>query len=71
MKELYGFRLVNRCGWRTDYTLWGCYLARGHDGPHRVPSDPRIPADLTRAEQEDWERQMHPLWVDVTNKPKL
>ena len=71
MKDWFGFRLLKRCGWRTDYSLWGCYLKRGHDGPHKVPSDPRMPVDLTREQQEEWARQMHPFSADITTKPKL
>ena len=71
MQDFFGFRLLKRCGWRTDYSLWGCYLRRGHEGPHKVPSDPRLPVNLTRDEQEAWEREMHPLSVSVAHKPKL
>jgi hypothetical protein len=47
-----GMRILHRCGFKTEFSLWSCDLDRGHAGPHKVPWDPRLPANLTREEQE-------------------
>ena len=49
-----GMRVVDRCPFKTEFSLWSCDLARGHAGPHHLPWDPRLPANLTRAQQEQW-----------------
>ena len=66
-----GLRLRNRCGWKTDFSLWGCDLERGHAGPHHVPSDGRLPTNLTRTQQEAWEREMRDLSHQLGHKPKV
>ena len=49
-----GIRIFNRCRFKTPFSWYSCDLKRDHLGPHHVPSDPRLPTDLTREEQERW-----------------
>jgi len=49
-----GLRVLNRCGFKTEFSLYSCDLDPGHDGPHHLPWDPRLPPGLTREEQERW-----------------
>ncbi|HJW21217.1 MAG TPA: hypothetical protein VJ506_02185 [Candidatus Limnocylindrales bacterium] len=65
-----GLRLLNRCGWKTDFSLWGCDEERGHAGPHHVPSDGRLPTNLTREQQEAWEHEMRDLRHPLHHKPR-
>lgn len=49
-----GMRVLHRCPFKTEFSLYSCDLARGHPGPHHLPWDPRLPGNLTREEQERW-----------------
>ena len=65
-----GLRIFNRCPFKTETSLYSCDLKRGHPGPHHVPWDPRLPANLTRDAQEDWARGLleEVLDDDVTRR---
>ena len=65
-----GIRIRDRCGWKTDFSRFSCDLKRGHDGPHHVPSDPSLPTNLSREEQEDWDRRMQGKVLGQRPAPK-
>lgn len=66
----FGLRVLNRCSWKSDFAIFSCDLERGHAGPHHVPSDPRLPTNLTREEQEDWGRRMTGRVIGQQPAPK-
>jgi hypothetical protein len=65
-----GLRLMNRCDWKTEFSLWSCDLERGHEGPHHVPSDPSLPVNLDREAQESWDRRMRGKVLGQRPEPK-
>jgi hypothetical protein len=61
-----GLRIINRCGFKTEFSLYSCDFDRGHAGPHHLPWDPRLPANLTREQQESWRGG---LLEDILERP--
>lgn len=65
-----GLRVLNRCPFKTEFSLYSCDLDRGHSGPHHLPWDPRLPRDLTREEQERWRQGLLENVLEPEPQPK-